>query len=121
LVVRGSITAVPNEDVKVSALVAGRVDFVLIAEGDTVRQGQIIARLDRRPLEEQRRQATAAVDQAKAQVENARLNLQRNQQLFERGISSGKEVEDAKTALASAQSALETGNATLNTTNLQLD
>jgi len=27
-----------------------------------------------------------------AQVENARLNLQRNQQLFERGIAAGKEA-----------------------------
>jgi RND family efflux transporter MFP subunit len=111
LVVRGTITAVPNEDVKVSALVAGRVNAVTVAEGDSVRQGQVIAELERQPLEDQRRQAAAAVDQAKAQVENARLALQRNQQLFERGIAAGKEVEDAKKDLASAQAALDTANA----------
>jgi biotin carboxyl carrier protein len=61
LVVRGPITAVPNEDVKVSALVPGRVNTVTIAEGDSVRQGQVIAELDRQPLEDQRRQAAAAV------------------------------------------------------------
>lgn len=121
LVVRGPITALPNEDVKVSALVAGRVDSVSVAEGDQVRLGQVIAQLDRRPLEESRRQAVAAVDQARAQVENARLNLQRNQQMFERGIAAGKEVEDAKTASASAQSALDTANAALATATLQLD
>lgn len=115
LVVRGAITAVPNEDVKVSALVPGRVNAVSVAEGDTVRQGQVIAQLDRQPLEDQRRQAAAAVDQAKAQIENARLNLERNQQLFDRGIAAGKEVEDAKKDLASAQAALEQAGAGLNT------
>jgi RND family efflux transporter MFP subunit len=121
LVVRGSIAAVPNEDVKVSALVAGRVNTVLVAEGDPVRQGQVIAELDRRPLEDQRRQAAAAVEQAKAQAENARLNLQRTQQLFERGIAAGKEVEDARKDMASAQAALEQANATLNTADRNLE
>jgi membrane fusion protein, multidrug efflux system len=113
LVVRGTVVAVPNEDVKVSALVPGRVNAVTVAEGDSVRQGQVIAELDRQPLEDQRRQAAAGVDQAKAQVENARLALQRNQQLFERGIAAGKEVEDAKKEQAAAQAALEQANAAL--------
>lgn len=115
LVVRGTIAAIPNEDVKVSALVAGRVNAVTVAEGDSVRQGQVIAQLDRQPLDDQRRQAAAAVDQAKAQIENARLALQRNQQLFERGIAAGKEVEDAKKDQAAAQAALEQANAALST------
>jgi membrane fusion protein, multidrug efflux system len=114
LVVRGTIAAIPNEDVKVSSLVAGRVNSVTVAEGDTVRQGQVIAELDRQPLIDQRRQAAAAVEQARAQLENARLNLQRNEQLFQRGIAAGKEVEDARTAVAAAQSALEQANAALN-------
>lgn len=114
LVVRGSIAALPNEDVKVSALVPGRVTSVTVAEGDTVREGQVIAQLDRQPLRDQARQATAGVEHARAQLENARLNLQRNQQLFERGIAAGKEVEDAKTAMASAQAELDQAGAGLN-------
>ena len=121
LIVRGTIIAVPNEDVKVSSLVPGSVLKVSVAEGDTVREGQVIAEIDRRPLEEQRRQAQAAVEQAKAQVENARLNLQRTEQLFQRGIAAGKEVEDARTQMAAAQAALEQATAGLNTANLQID
>jgi membrane fusion protein, multidrug efflux system len=121
LVVRGTMTAVPNEDVKVSALVAGRVNAVTVSEGDTVKQGQVIAELDRQPLVDQRRQATAGVEQARAQVENARLNLQRNQQLFERGIAAGKEVEDARTQLAAAQAALEQAQAALSTANRNIE
>ena len=120
LVVRGTVAAVPNEDVKVSALVPGRVNTVTVAEGDTVAQGQVVAELERQPLQDQRRQAAAAVEQAKAQVENARLNLQRNQQLFERGIAAGKEVEDARKDLASAQAALEQATAGLSTADRNL-
>jgi len=119
--VRGSVAAVRNEDVKVSALVAGRVNAVTVGEGDSVRQGQVIAELDRQPLEDQRRQAAASVEQARAQVENARLNLQRNQQLFERGIAAGKEVEDARAQMASAQAALEQATATLNTASRNIE
>jgi RND family efflux transporter MFP subunit len=121
VVARGTITTVPNEDVKVSALVAGRVNTLRAAEGDSVTKGQVLAELDRQPLEDQRRQAAAAVEQAKAQLENARLNLQRNQQMFERGIAAGKEVEDARTALAAAQAALEQANAALSTANRNVE
>jgi RND family efflux transporter MFP subunit len=121
VLVRGTVAAVPNEDVKVSALVPGRVNSVTVAEGDTVTRGQVIAELDRQPLVDQRRQAAAAVEQAKAQLENARLNLQRNQQLFDRGIAAGKEVEDARAQLASGQSALEQANAALSTADRNIE
>jgi membrane fusion protein (multidrug efflux system) len=121
VLVRGTVAAVPNEDVKVSALVAGRVNSVTVAEGDTVKQGQAIAELDRQPLVDQRRQAAAAVEQAKAQLENARLNLQRNQQMFDRGIAAGKEVEDARAQLAAANSALEQANAALSTADRNIE
>ena len=121
LVVRGAIAAAPNDDVKVSALVAGRVEAVGVAEGDAVQNGQVIAELDRRPFEDQRRQTAAALEQARAQAENARLNLQRNQQLFERGISAGKEVEDARTLMALAQAAVEQAAASLNTADRNLE
>ena len=121
LVVRGTIAALPNEDVRVSALVAGRVDAVTVAEGDSVREGQVVARIDTRTIQDQQRQAQAARQQAEAQLENARLNLQRDEQLFARGVAAGKEVEDARMAVAQATAAVEQANATLNTVGLQLD
>jgi RND family efflux transporter MFP subunit len=118
---RGVLVALPNQDVKVSALVPGRVNAVAIAEGDTVSAGQVIAQIDPRPLQEQLRQAQAALKQAEAQVENARLNLQRTQQMFDRGIAAGKEVEDARTAVATAAAAVEQANAGVNTAALQAE
>jgi membrane fusion protein (multidrug efflux system) len=120
LTVRGTVTAVPNEDVRVSALVPGRLTAVTVAEGDSVRKGQVIAAIDSRPLQEEQRKAAAAVGQAKAQIENARLNLQRTDALFQRGIAAGKEVEDARAQMASAQAALEQATAALEGARLQL-
>jgi RND family efflux transporter MFP subunit len=118
---RGAIATVPNKNVTVSALVAGRVTAVTVAEGDTVQVGQVIAQIDRQPLEDERRQAVAGVDQAKAELENARLNLHRNQHLFTRGIAAGKEVEDARKDVASAQAALQQANAALATAARNVD
>ena len=120
LAVRGTIAALPNQDVKVSALVGGRVIRVAVAEGDSVREGQVVATLDPGPVEDQRREATAAVQQARAALENAQANLKRNQQLFEKGIAAGKEVEDAKKELATAEAGLEQTTAAFDTAQRQV-
>jgi RND family efflux transporter MFP subunit len=113
LTVRGPVVALPNQDVKIAAQVAGRVDRLAVAEGDWVRAGQVIAEIDPRPFNDQKRQAAAAVSQAKASVESARLNLERTERLFQRGIAAGKEVEDARVQRAAADASLEQATAVL--------
>jgi multidrug efflux pump subunit AcrA (membrane-fusion protein) len=49
LVVRGGVVALPNQDVKIASLVAGRVDSMSVAEGDFVKAGQVVAEIDPRP------------------------------------------------------------------------
>lgn len=120
LVVRGGVVALPNQDVKVASQVAGRVDSMSVAEGDEVREGQVVAEIDPRPFNDQRRQAVAALAQAKAATENAKLNLDRTERLFQRGIAAGKEVEDARTLRASAESSIEQAQAALDTADRQL-
>jgi RND family efflux transporter MFP subunit len=120
LTVRGAITAVPNEDVRISSLVPGRVIAMKAAEGDSVKAGQVVAEIDPRPLEDQLHQATAALAQAKAGLENAKLNLARTQRLFERGIAAGKEVEDARNQEAAAQAAVDQADAALDTAKRQV-
>jgi membrane fusion protein, multidrug efflux system len=120
LLVRGAIAAPPNEDVKLASQVPGRVVAMRVAEGDTVRAGQVLAEIETPPLEDQQRQARAALAQARAALENARLNLARTERLFERGIAAGKEVEDARAQGASAEAALEEAQAALATADRQL-
>ena len=120
LLVRGAVAAPPNEDVKLAAQVPGRVVAMSVAEGDSVRAGQVVAEIETPPLEDQQRQARAALAQAKAALENARLNLARTERLFERGIAAGKEVEDARAQSAAAEAGLEQAEAALATADRQL-
>jgi cobalt-zinc-cadmium efflux system membrane fusion protein len=113
LMVSGNLAAAPNHDAKVAPMVPGRVARVLVVEGTAVKEGQILAELDATLLVEQERQAEAAVAQAKASAENARLSLDREQGLLGRGISSRKEVEDARTQLAVNTGALNQAEAGL--------
>jgi RND family efflux transporter MFP subunit len=120
LTVTGTVSALPNQDVKVSALVPGRIAEMKVAEGDHVEIGQVLAKLDDRPYRDQLHQAEAAAAQAKANLENARLSFQRNQTLFERGIAARKDLEDARTQQSVAQAALRQAEAALELAHLQV-
>jgi membrane fusion protein, multidrug efflux system len=120
LTVTGTIAALPNQDVKVSALVAGRIARLAVAEGDRVCQGQVLAQIEDRPYQDQLQQAQAAVEQAKANLENAKLNSDRNETLFKRGIAAGKDVEDARTQVSVSQAALSQAEAQASLAALQI-
>ncbi|MBZ5638261.1 MAG: efflux RND transporter periplasmic adaptor subunit [Acidobacteriia bacterium] len=118
--ISGTVAALPNRDVRVSSLVAGRVAELPVAEGDPVAAGQRVARIDDRLLREQSRQAEAALAQAEAGLENAKLARARNETLFERGIAARKEVEDSRTQEAVAEAALKQAQATASLAETQL-
>lgn len=118
--INGPVAAVPNRDVKVSSLVAGRVAAVNVAEGDHVASGQIVAKVDDHTFRDQVSQAEAAVQQAQSSLENAKLNFTRNQDLFQRGIAARKEVEDARNEQNAAEAAVKTATAQLSTAQLQV-
>ena|SRR5271157_1123578 len=120
LSVSGTISALPNQDVRVSSLVPGRVAHMLVAEGDHISEGQALAKIDDRPIHDQLRQAQAAVDQARANVENAELSLQRNQKLLDRGIAAQKDFEDARTQAAVNKALLNQAEAALSLAQLNL-
>jgi len=120
LSVTGTVAALPNQDVRVSSLVPGRMSRVSVAEGDHVQQGQLLATIDDRPLRDQLQQAVAAVDQAKASLDNAKLNRDRNENLFRRGIAARKDLEDARTQVSVSEAALQQTQAALALARLQL-
>lgn len=120
LTITGTIAALPNQDVKVSSLVAGRIARLTAAEGDHVRRDQVLAQIEDRTYRDQLQQAEAAVEQAKANLENATLNRDRNETLFKRGIAAGKDVEDARTQVSVNRAAVSQAEAQLALARLQL-
>ena len=120
LTVNGTIAALPNQDVKVSAQVPGRIASMMVAEGDHVQQGQIMAKIEDRPFLDQMTQAEAQIAQAKASLENARLNRERNENLFQRGIAARKDLEDSRTQLSVNEAGLRQAEAAMALLRLQL-
>lgn len=120
LTLTGTAAALPNQDVRVSALVAGRIAELKVAEGDRVQAGEVVAKLDDRPYRDQLQQAEAAAQQAQANLKNAQLALARNEDLFQRGIAARKDLEDARTQASVAASAKQQAEAALAIAHLQL-
>ena len=113
LSVSGTVSALPNQDVRVSSLVPGRVARMTVAEGDHINEGQVLAKIDDRPFHDQVQQAQAAVDQARANLENSNLSLDRNEKLLERGIAARKDVEDSRTQATVNKAVLSQAEAAL--------
>jgi len=120
LTITGTVAALPNQDVRVSSLVPGRIAKMMATEGDRVHAGQVLAKIEDRPFLDQIQQAEASVAQAKANLDNAQLSLTRNDDLFKRGIAARKDLEDARTLLSVDQAALHQAEATLSLARLQL-
>lgn len=96
----------------------GLVAEVLVREGDRVEAGQVVARLDdaRASLELRRAEALlgsvrAVVVEREALLENARRDLERVEQSFQRGGGNEREIDQARTGLQAAQARLEAAKA----------
>lgn len=84
----------------VSSQVSGVVSQVLVKEGDSVKQGQVLISLDKKDVQTQLDQAQlnvqksqAATDQAKLAYDQAEVDYERNQKLLETGAISAKQFE----------------------------
>lgn len=119
----------PVETVKVNAKVVGQVKEVLVSEGDEVQKGDILIRLDDEQISLQVAQANATLDSAKASLEKvragarpqeikqaeaamqqAKINLdsaeesfQRMEKLFSEGAVSEQQYDQAKGQFEIAQ------------------
>ncbi|MDP1873263.1 efflux RND transporter periplasmic adaptor subunit [Phenylobacterium sp.] len=78
--------------------VPGVITSLTVDEGDVVRAGQVIAQLDPTAVEAGRQQAKAALDRA-------RRDLERDQALFDKGFVSRQRIDDRKSALSAAEAA----------------
>lgn len=101
---KGQITAInPNERVQaITAPLGGFIKTWHVNEGDRVKEGQLIADLiDNDPslldrLESEKNAASAGLASAQLMMDTARINLERQKNLFEQGLSSRKDYEKAK-------------------------
>ena len=108
------------ETVTVRARVDGQVQAVPFAEGQHVRQGEVLVRLDPADFEARLRQAEASLARDQAQLAKARSDVDRYVALRARGFVSDSAVEDMRTALATAEAAQKADQAAADLARLQL-
>lgn len=119
-VVTASGKVYPEVEVKISPDVSGEIVELTVMEGDSVRRGQLLARVYADILATQRDQASAIVNQQEAQVGNAKANLEavkarlaqaerqyeRQRQLFQEKVISRLEFEQAENSYLTAKADL---------------
>ena len=119
---------VARRSATVSAKITGKVTEVLIEEGQSVREGEIVGRLDDTNIRAQFNQAQAQLGLAKAshsqlkvQLANAERDLARKQQLREQNYVSQAEIDNAQTTLDDLKAQLETAARNIDVSRQGLD
>ena len=137
-VVRKNITEVvtasgkvyPEIEVKISPDVSGEIVELTVMEGDSVKKGQLLARVYADILATQRDQASAGVNQQEAQVGNASASLEsfkarmdqaerqylRQKQLFNDKVISRLEFEQAENTYLTAKADYNAATQSINST-----
>lgn len=117
----------PETEVKISPEVSGEIIELPIQEGDSVRKGQLLVKINPAIYNSIVSQAEASVEesrsrvnnsremaaQSKAQYEQAKNNYDRNKKLYEDKVISAMEFEQVESSYRSAKAAYEGSQATV--------
>jgi membrane fusion protein (multidrug efflux system) len=90
-------------------------------EGDRVKQGDVLFRIDPRPYQAALDRATAQLGQARATETQNEENYKRVQELIGRGVATQKQMEDAQAARDLSKAAVEAASADLATADLNME
>jgi multidrug efflux system membrane fusion protein len=108
-----------NTDV-VRSQIQGQLTQITFTEGQSVKAGDLLARIDPRPYQAQIEQLTANRDRDQAQLTNAEANLSRYTQLGDKGYATPQLVETQKAQVAQLQAAVKSDQALIDQATVQL-
>jgi multidrug efflux system membrane fusion protein len=113
-------TVQPIASVQIKSRVDGMLSKVSFNEGDIVKAGTALFTIDPRSYEAQLKQAEANLARDQAQLENARLELKRNQTTASSGVTSQKLLEQARTQVQILEAAIKSDEAAIDVAKVQL-
>ncbi len=115
-------------EVEVSSKLSGRIERLLVDEGDSVLKDQVLIELEKNELEAQLKQAQAAyqvslsqVAQAKSNAENLKTNLYRTTELFKAGSATQQQLDDLNTKYQVANDQLTSASHLTDQTKAMID
>lgn len=117
--ISGSLAA--EEEATIRAQVGGAVLEVLAEEGEPVRRGALLARIEDAEVRDVYASARAAVSTAEGAVQIARRDLERSQTLSDAGAVPTRNVETARVQLSNAQAQLAQAQAQFASARERLD
>ncbi|CAN5149025.1 nodulation protein NolF [soil metagenome] len=109
--ISGSLAA--EQQATVRAQVGGAVLAVAVREGDAVRRGQLLARLEQSAMGDTRLSAAAAVASARVALQDATRNADRSRTLSAAGAISQQQLEQSESAVSAARAQLSAAQAQL--------
>jgi HlyD family secretion protein len=119
--VTGNGKIYPVVDVDISAKVSGEILQINANEGDTVKAGQVLVRLDSEQYKAMRDRAKSLISGAEAELRLSKSELARAHELFQKQLISKAELEIAQSKYELAQSRLEQADASLKESEDALD
>ncbi len=119
----------------VASKVTGRLISLMVEEGNRVKKGEVIARLENDDVLAARSQAEANLnaarynlEQVKAELSDATVSFERNKSLIEKGFVSKAEYDasearyrKASAAVSAAEAEVKAGNAALQSANVAVE
>ncbi len=119
--------AIDGNHVNLSSKMLGRIQKILVAEGDKVEVGQLLIQLDDADLRAQEAQASASLNYADKNLAVARINadktrddFQRTKNLYNTGASTKEQYDHAAKALDTADAQVSITLAQIETARAQL-
>ena len=113
-------TVTPIVTVTVRPQVSGQITQVLYSEGQVVKKGQLLVTIDPRPFEAALQQAIGARMRDEAQLENAKVQLQRYRTLLSQDSIARQDVDTQAATVKQLEASIVTDRANENTARLNL-
>jgi membrane fusion protein, multidrug efflux system len=115
----GTVTA--YKTVNVRSQVDGRLDKVIFREGQPVKHNEVIAEVDPRPFEILLHQGQAAATRDQAQLDGAKLNLDRYVAVGGEHLLPQQQIDDQRALVEQLTGTVQSDHATIENAKLQLD
>lgn len=113
-------TVQASATVTIKPMVDGPLIAVLFKEGDDVKKGQVLARIDPRPYQATLDAAVAKKKQDEATLANDRLDLARYAKLVANNYTSAQQADTARATVAAMEAQVQSDQASIDSARTQL-